>query len=83
MRASDTSFEAERVQVAIWRRLGPSARVAIAVRLSDDVRELARAGIRQRHSHYDDHEVEFALWRMTLGDALFTAAYPAAPRLPA
>lgn len=83
MRATDTSPEAERVQMAIWRRLGPSGRVALAVRLSDDVRELARAGIRRRHPNYDERDVELALWRMTLGDALFTAAYPGAPRLPA
>jgi hypothetical protein len=56
-------------------------RVTIASELSDHVREIAQAGIRARHPDYDDEHVRLALYRMLLGDELFSRAWPRAPRL--
>jgi hypothetical protein len=54
---TDTSPEASAVQLALYRKLDPSARVQIAVELSEAVRETAVAGIRRRHPGYSDEEV--------------------------
>jgi hypothetical protein len=56
---TDTSPEASAVQLALYRKLDPAARVQIAVELSDAVRQTAVAGIRRRHPGYTDEEV----WR--------------------
>jgi hypothetical protein len=77
----DTDPAAADVQRAIWRRLGGAGRVELALRMSDDAREITRAGIRARHSDYDEAQVEFALRRLILGDELFCAAWPDAPLL--
>lgn len=74
--SGDTSAEAAAVQLAAWRRLGPEARVAMAAHLSDDIRQVSLAGIRQRHPDYTDDEVRRALLRLIVGDALTRAAWP-------
>ncbi len=81
MRARDTSTTAEAAQLAVYRRMSGAQRVTIASNLSEDVREIARAGIRARHPDYDDEHVRFALYRMLLGDELFGRAWPNAPRV--
>ena len=53
----DTSPEAFAVQVERLRQAGPEARVAMAVEMSDAVRELAVAAIRRRHPELDDRQV--------------------------
>lgn len=73
---SDTSAEAHQIQVAIWRRLGPEGRVALALNLSEAVRAIARDGIAKRHPEYDEDELRHALFRLTLGDELYQAAWP-------
>jgi hypothetical protein len=62
--AGDTSAEAAAVQLAAWRCLGPEARGAMAAQLSDDIRQVSLAGIRQRHPEYTDDEVRRALLRL-------------------
>lgn len=81
LRSPDTSLEAHDVQMAIWQRLGPAGRVALAVELSDALREITRSGIRARHPAYDESEIELALRRLMWGDALFRAAHPERPML--
>lgn len=81
MARSDTTPEAYEVQVEVWRRMGGEGRVALAIRMSESARALARDGVRARHPEYDEEQVRFAWLRMTLGDALFAAAYPRAPML--
>ena len=76
LRSPDTTPEAHAVQMSLYRRLTGGERIALALRLSDDVREVARAGIRARHPAYVRSEVEDALRRMILGDVLFRTAWP-------
>lgn len=79
----DTSPEAAAVRLRWLRGRTPNERLMMAVQLSEEVRELSRCGIRARHPDYSAQDVEWALRRLILGDALFHAAWPAAPRLPA
>jgi len=76
MRAHDTSPEAHQVQLAIWRRMGPAGRHALVLRMSEELRELSRSGIRMRRPDYTEAEVELALRRLTWGDELFLKVYP-------
>lgn len=72
----DTDAESHHVQLEILRRLGPERRLDIAMRMSDEVRDIARAGIASRHPEYSGQQVRWALFRKLLGDDLFRAAYP-------
>jgi len=76
MGPTDTTVEAHAAQVRFWRGLGPDGRLALAVRMSEDLREVSRAGISQRHPEYTEAEVELALRRLMWGDELFRRVYP-------
>lgn len=76
MALTDTSPEALAVQIAAYRRMGPEARVELALRMSDEVREITLAGIRSRHPTYSEAQARDALHRLLLGDELFRAVWP-------
>ncbi len=54
----------------------PEARLRMAARMSVDVRELTRTGIRHRHPDYSAMEIEDALHGVLLGEALFSRLFP-------
>ena len=81
MRSADTHEEAHAMQIAFYRRIGGERRLALGIRMSDEVREVTADGIRARHPDYTEDEVRLALYRLTLGDELFRAAWPAAKLL--
>ena len=72
----DTDLDAYRLQVAIYRRMGPADRVTAMFRLNDLARKLAAAGIRSRHPDYDDDRVHRALARLFLGDEVVRQVWP-------
>lgn len=72
----DTTHEAHRLQIDVYRRLGGAERVAILFRLNALVRETALAGIRRRHPAYAEAQVRMALRRLVLGDDLTRQAFP-------
>lgn len=61
VRSPDTSTEAARRQVEIFRRLTGSERVEMALSMSEAARELTVAGIRHRHPDWTDEQVHHAL----------------------
>jgi len=73
---ADTTPEAWRVQLEIYRRMPPSKRLELALRMSDSMRELVASGVRARHPEYDEQQVKFAVNRLLLGDELFRKAFP-------
>lgn len=81
-RMSDTLAAAARAQDEAWRRLGPQGRIAVAIDLSERVREIAMDGIRTRHPEYSHEEARNAMLRLVLGDELYRAAWPDRPLLP-
>lgn len=81
MKPADTSAEAHAVQIAILRRMGPVKRLERALEMSDEARRITADGIRSRHPGYNEQQVRHALFRLTLGDKLFRAAWPHAPLL--
>jgi uncharacterized tellurite resistance protein B-like protein len=48
-RPLDTSAEARRRQLAIYRSMTPSQRLQLAATMSDEVQAIAESGIRHRH----------------------------------
>jgi len=76
VRAFDTSPEAEAVQLAVYRRMEPAARLRVALELTETGRRLMRDGVRMRHPEYSEGEVRLAFLRLWLGAELFRRAYP-------
>jgi len=73
---NDTSVTAQAVQMGVYRRLGPSGRVGLAMQMSEDARQLALEGIRRRNPTYSTAELETALLVMFIGEDLVKAAWP-------
>jgi hypothetical protein len=72
----DTSAEADRVQIEIYRRMGGAGRLRAAFQLIELARQAAVSGIRSRHPEYDDEQVLLAYARLVLGDALTREVWP-------
>jgi len=58
----------------------PEERIRRAFELSEMVRSLAEAGLRQRFPQAGDDEIFFRMARLTLGEELFRRAYGEQPR---
>jgi hypothetical protein len=56
-RSADTDPEAERVQLELLRRTGPTRRAQMALRLSAAVIDLARGAIRRSAPDWSEEEV--------------------------
>ena len=78
MKPLDTTPEAEKIQLDIFRRMGPERRLQAGLDLSRTCRELLREGVRLRHPDYNERQIRLAVTRLTLPDDLFSAAYPEA-----
>lgn len=81
MRSRDTSEQALRAQLDVYRRLLPSQRLRVGLELTETSRRLLAAGIRRRHPEYSDDQLRLALIRAWLGPELFRRAYAGAPEL--
>lgn len=77
MKPADTGPEAHAAQIAFYRRIGGARRLELGIRMSDEIREVTMDGIRARHPEYTEDDVRLALYRLMLGDGLFSAAWPA------
>jgi hypothetical protein len=76
---ADTSPEAFRVMVGIYRAMPASRRLELALQMSDEILEVAAAGIRQRHPEYTEEEVRRTLVRLRLGEKLFREIHDQTP----
>jgi hypothetical protein len=66
----DTSAAAGEAQRAVFRRLAPSERVALAFQMSEEARALAADGLRRRRPDASATEIEAAVRRIMLGRKL-------------
>ena len=78
MKSLDTNPDAEKVQIEIFRRMGPEKRLQSAALLSETCRTLLAEGIRMRHPDYNEEQVGLAVIRSLLPEDLFLRAYPGA-----
>lgn len=71
MPVGDTSPDAERVQLDVFRRMTGEQRLKLALEMSDFARELSLSRIRAEHPEWSDWEVKRELLRLDfLPDAL-------------
>jgi hypothetical protein len=77
----DTSIEAEHFRFDVLRSLTGSQRVQMAAEMTDEVNQICRDGIADRHPEYSVDQVQIAFVRLLLGDDLFMAACPGAELL--
>ena len=66
----DTTVEAYLVQHEILARMSMEDRARMTLQLCANVREIAMAGIRDRHPEYNDEQVKLALIDMLYGESL-------------
>ncbi len=78
-RPLDTTAEADRVQLAIWRKMSAEEKLDLVFGLGDLMRENFEQGIRQRHPEYSAKDARMARIRHELGDALFRKVHPNEP----
>jgi hypothetical protein len=67
-RPIDTSSEARERQLEMYRAMRPEERVRLADQMSEEVKALARAGIRARLGDVSEAAVDEELTRILLGD---------------
>ena len=79
--ARDTSLEIEDRQVAAWRQMTPAQKAELISGLNSAAREMAIAGVRQRHPGASEREIFLRLAILTLGEELARRAYPDVDRL--
>lgn len=81
-RPLDTDVAAWQMQLQIWRRMSAETKLRIVFELSENMRELAVAGAKQRLPHATPEEIQTAVARQMLGDELWQQAYgPTANRV--
>jgi hypothetical protein len=73
--SADTTLEAARIQFDILQKIGIDGRIRMTFELSDNLRAITEAGVRQRHPDYDEMKVKYAVFRLTLGQKLFHEAF--------
>ena len=72
----DTTEEADRIQIEIYRAMSSERRLRLGFESSDLSWKLQAAGVRLRHPEYSDEDVRLAVTRINVGDELFLRAYP-------
>ena len=80
-RTRDTSSEAERVQVELWRRMSALDKARVLTEITRAAEELSLVGIRQRYPGASDRECMLRLAVLKLGPALTSRVYPEATDL--
>jgi catalase len=78
-RAFDTSREAFEHQAELYRRMTHQQRSSLALEMSEDVRQIAREGIQQRHPGYSAEDVRRALVALLYGADAAAKVWPGSP----
>ena len=77
MAASILSTPGGAMRAELFRSMTSGEKSVLVEQMSEESRELARSGIRERHPDYQADEVEHALHRLLVGDVLADKAWPA------
>jgi hypothetical protein len=79
MRAHDTNQAAHESQMRAYRAMGAARRSELGLRMSDDLRQIAAEGVRQRHPMYSERDVRKALIALFYGKDLAAKIWPNEP----
>jgi len=72
----DTRSQAAAVQIAALRKMSTAERAEMTFQLSNNLREITEAGIRQRHPDYNREQVTAAVLKMVLDKDTFRKIFP-------
>ncbi len=72
----DTTIEAMKRQVEILRKVTPERRMEMAFELSDFLRSIVQAGVKERHPDYNEQQIQKEVLRLMIGESLFKQIYP-------
>ncbi|MDZ4833448.1 MAG: hypothetical protein SGJ27_06680 [Candidatus Melainabacteria bacterium] len=72
---SDTSREAEQVQLEILRKKSPAEKLRMVSQLNDTVRTLMMSGIALRHPELNEEQCRRKLMDQVLGETLAETVY--------
>jgi hypothetical protein len=78
---ADTSPQAESMQIAVLKKMGPEKRFRAGLELTRTSLILLKAGIINRHPEYTEEQIQLALIKTILPEHLFKAAYPQADEI--
>ncbi len=73
--SADTSISTAAKQFALLRRMTIQQRADITFNLIGNLRKIVEAGIKSRHSDYDDQKTKLAVLKLTLGEEMFSRAF--------
>lgn len=68
--SSDTSPEAERVQIELLRKAGVARRIELTFSLTQSAIELSRQGMRRRYPHASEEELNLLFIELNYGKEL-------------
>jgi hypothetical protein len=68
--SSDTSPEAERVQIDLLRKAGVARRIELTFSLTQGAIELSRQGMRRRYPHASEEELDLLFVELNYGKEL-------------
>ena len=77
----DTTPDAAAVQAAVYRRMTSDQRTRAAAEMSAMARSITLENTGVRHPEYSEHHARMALYRLLVGDELFSRAWPGEPLL--
>ncbi len=72
---ADTTIEAVRKQFEILRRLGPEVHLKMAFEMSDNLRRIVEAGVRERNPSYNEQQIKQEVLRLMIGERLYREAF--------
>ena len=75
MRPEDTSPEAWRVLLELYRKMSPQEKFERTFELSEFIRNVCESGIRSKFPEASEHEIFLRLTERTLGPELFRKVY--------
>ena len=68
--SSDTSPEAERIQIDLLRKAGVARRIELTFSLTQSAIELSRQGMRRRYPHASEEELDLLFVELNYGKDL-------------
>ena len=77
--AEDTSAEAERVLIELWRKADPARKFALVIDSTRTMQEFMLTGMRERHPHDSAEALHRRFARLWLGSDLARKAYGETP----
>lgn len=76
MLSKDTALEAEKIQISVLKKIGAEGRYKMTVELSDNIRDITLAGIRERHPDFSNEEVRRTLIKLLHGRDVYKQFFP-------